>query len=280
MPMPHSFDPQFHVDETRCIACGLCVEDCVSGVLAIQDGKAAMSANSGFGCVGCQHCLAVCPVGAVSVMGVNPDDVTTAKEPALDPAALDLFVRRRRSIRKFSKEPVTPELLDRILAGIGYAPTGVNSMMRHFTVIRDPEVMNRFRKKCAELLISKGNELAPEWRWFVDAAQEVLQGGRDAMFRGAPHIIFATVPKEAPCGLQDCLIALSYFDILAQANGVGTTWAGIAYWMLSSVPEMRAILGIPGDHVIGYALLFGMPAISYPRAVRRTIENVRFIDAI
>ncbi|MDL2321736.1 nitroreductase family protein [Desulfosarcina sp. OttesenSCG-928-B08] len=280
MPMPHSFDLQFHVDESRCIACGVCVEDCVAEVLVIQDGKAAMSAEGRFECIGCQHCFAVCPVGAVSVMGLNPDAAISATEPAVDPDALDLFVRRRRSIRKFSREPVPPELLDRILSGVGYAPTGVNSLMRHFTVIRDPEVMNRFREKCADVLVAKGSALEPEWQWLADAAEDVLKGGRDAMFRGAPHIICATVPQEAPCGREDCLIALSYFDILAQANGVGTTWAGIAYWMISSVPEIRAILGIPEDHVIGYALLFGMPAISYPRTVQRTIENVRFIDAI
>lgn len=280
MPQPHSFDPQFRVDESLCISCGKCTRDCVAEVLAIRDGKVTMTSGGRFACIGCQHCMAVCPVAAISIMGVNPDDAISATEPAIDPAALDLCVRRRRSIRKFSKKPVAPELLDRILAGVGYAPTGVNSLMRHFTVIRDPDVMDRFRKKSAELLISKSDTLAPEWRWFADAAAGVLKGGKDAMFRGAPHIIFATAPKEAPCGREDCLIALSYFDILAQANGVGTTWGGIAHWMLSTIPEMRAMLGIPEDHVIGYALLFGMPAISYPRTVRRTTENVRFLDVI
>jgi len=60
---------------------------------------------------------------------------------------------------------------------------------------------------------------------------------------------------------------LSYFEIFAQAQGVGTLWAGVGKWMITLVlPELRATLGIPEDHVIGYAMAFGKPMVTYVRA--------------
>jgi len=91
----------------------------------------------------------------------------------------------------------------------------------------------------------------------------------DVLFRGAPHLIVASVPAGVATPLPDCLIALSSFELLAQAHGLGTLWDGLAtYAMRDLVPEARHTLGLPDDHLFGYAMLFGYPAVTYARTVQ------------
>ena len=74
-----------------------------------------------------------------------------------------------------------------------------------------------------------------------------------------------TVPTPEP----DCLIALSYFELFAQANGVGTVWNGLAKWAINDLlPETRHLLGIPDDHIFGYAMVFGYPDVHFTRTVQ------------
>lgn len=42
-------------------------------------------------------------------------------------------------------------------------------------------------------------------------------------------------------------------------------------------PEIRATLRIPDDHAIGYALLFGHPAVQYHRPVKRGAARVNML---
>jgi len=49
------------VKESRCIACGLCIEKCDVDAITMQD-KAFINHDI---CVGCAGCIAVCPVGAI-----------------------------------------------------------------------------------------------------------------------------------------------------------------------------------------------------------------------
>ena len=51
------------IEQSLCIGCAKCVKDCVSGVLHIDQGKAAVRES----CMQCGHCVAVCPVKAVSI---------------------------------------------------------------------------------------------------------------------------------------------------------------------------------------------------------------------
>ena len=61
----------FLLDKNKCTKCGRCINTCSGMVLAFgPDGYPEMKAFERFGwrgCWKCQHCLAVCPQGAISI---------------------------------------------------------------------------------------------------------------------------------------------------------------------------------------------------------------------
>jgi len=53
------------LDRKRCVGCGLCVEICPQGALAMDEGKAMIVDLDG--CMECGACANNCPSGAVAV---------------------------------------------------------------------------------------------------------------------------------------------------------------------------------------------------------------------
>lgn len=269
---------RFIVDPDKCVACGMCVLDCPAHIIAIERGLARIAPDKDEDCIRCQHCLAVCPYGAVSVAGHAPE--ASQGVGKFDPAPLDNLIRARRSVRQFAPGGVDPDLVKRILDTVAYAPTGVNIRHRRFTVILDTAVMDAFRDRTARALVDNAALVPEESSWLVDIAREWLEEGVDRLCRGAPHMIVVTAGPEGVCKEADCLIALSYFDLYAQANGVGTTWCGMVAAILRFFPESRKWLGIPDDHVIGYAMLFGPAGVHYPRTAQHEPEDVVFVEKL
>jgi thioredoxin reductase/ferredoxin len=71
-----------HIDATKCIGCGACVEVCPEGdVLAVIGGKAGIV--NGHKCIGHGLCAEVCPVGAITIVMASPS--VGADMPTLTP---------------------------------------------------------------------------------------------------------------------------------------------------------------------------------------------------
>ena len=265
-------------DLAACIGCGKCSGDCAPGIISMDGGKPRIQPDVAERCIVCQHCLAICPVGAVSVNGLKPAVSSGVGRGDFD--ALEAQIKRRRSIRAFSSEPVDRATLDELLAVTAYAPTGSNVRERRFAVVLDPAVMAELRDRTARILVEKAETLPEDVSWLVGAARVWLDEGRDVIFRTAPHLIVVSVGPGASCPAEDAVIALTHFDLLAQSRGIGTTWCGMFYRVLRYVPEARDWLGIPADYDIGYAMLFGRSAVSYARTAQYAPENVAIIDKL
>lgn len=94
--------------------------------------------------------------------------------------------------------------------------------------------------------------------------------GRDIIFRNAPHLLIVSAPQSSATPDADLLIAMSYFELLAASMGIGTLWNAMIRWAFSVIKDdMHQRLSIPDDHVKGYTLLFGRPAVQYHRTVQR-----------
>ncbi len=273
-----AFTSGFSVDSATCTACGACAKDCPAGIIEIKDKCATIAPENDAECLGCQHCLAICPAGAVSVAGCRPEHSPAIKP--FDPASLDNLIRARRSVRRFAPGGVSQETFHRILDAVANAPTGVNIRHRRFTAILDPKVMDEFRDRVAKTVVADAGRLPEETAWMADMAKSWVERGVDEICRGAPHLLVVSAGPEGACKVPDCLIALSYFDLYAQANGIGTTWCGIVDTVLRVYPEIRKWLGIPDDHELGYAMLFGPAGVHYARTGQHAPEDVFVVDRL
>jgi nitroreductase/NAD-dependent dihydropyrimidine dehydrogenase PreA subunit len=261
----------FEVAEEKCSACGQCIADCPAHILEMVQGYPRLAPDREASCYRCQHCFAVCPTGAVSILGVRPEHSENLAGGRPDPLELETLVRGRRSVRRYLDENLEPALMQRLLEAAWQAPTGRNARQVLLTVVDDRAKLARLRAEVVggiSRLVREG-ALPEEMSRFGEFARLWEEEGVDILFRGAPHLLLASAPAEVATPMPDCLIAMTTFDLLAQAHGVGTLWDGLATWAIQKlVPESRTTLGIPADHVIGYVLLFGKPAVRYARTVQ------------
>ena len=265
------------INEERCLRCGLCVKDCSAGCLTVNgDGIPVWRENPDRGCMGCQHCMTVCPVGAFSFGGVDPDTLPDAV--CADPEDLLVMIRSRRSVRSYREEDVPQEKLDRIREMLSYTPTGGNLDNLHFTLIGSHEKMDEIRRTTYAAIAG----LTPDspmyhMKAFMEREQEK---GWDIAYRGAPAMIACAVNRDkvAPgCDIVDPIIALTYFELFADSLGLGTLWDDFATMLANSIPELYEKLEIPDEYSLSFILVFGIPAHPYKRAAKKDAHSIRLL---
>jgi nitroreductase len=140
------------------------------------------------------------------------------------------LILQRRSIRKYSSEPVPREVKEKILEAGRQAPSAVNFQPWHFIVVDDPELK--------ESLASTGR-----FRPFIRDCAFVVVG------------VFKSLnPIAKRWGQVDTVIALQSMVLAAQVQqGVGSCWIGD----LSG--DLKELLGIPGGAEIVAMVSFGIP---------------------
>jgi nitroreductase/NAD-dependent dihydropyrimidine dehydrogenase PreA subunit len=263
---------QFGVDEELCISCGECAKDCPFQLIEMKNDVPTLAKENEANCVQCQHCLAVCSTGALTILGKNPADSIPLTGSEVPAQQLAILMKGRRSVRRYKQEPVSPAEIAFLLDTVGYAPTGVNNRQVLLTVVDDPAIMDSLRRKTYAALkkICDNGGFPDGMDYLKGYVLDALETGRDNLFRGAPHLLIASAPTTAPTPEADCFIALSYFELLAASMGLGTVWSGLAKWTLTAItPEILAGLGVPASHQVGYMMVFGRPDVVYRRTVQR-----------
>lgn len=272
---------QFSIDQQKCTRCGQCVSDCVARIIEMRDGYPVIAPENESSCIECQHCLAVCPTGAVSILGNSAEDSMPLAGNLADPENVETLIKGRRSVRQYRDENLPPELMQKLFDVVAYAPTGVNFRQVLFTVVDDKNIMEKLRRTTMEGLskLQREGKLPPGREYFNDCVRAWEEEGIDTIYRGAPHLVIATAPKDCPTPEADCLIALSYFELYAQSLGVGTVWNGLGKWTFAELlPELCDKLGIPEDHMLGYVMAFGLPEVHYHRTVQRGPARVSCVS--
>ena len=217
----------FVVDEQNCTRCGECVTDCPARIISMADGGfPVITPEKEAACYRCQHCLAICPTGAVSILGLKPAASRPLQGNFPAPEQLETLIKGRRAVRRYREENLEPELLQYLLEVAWHAPTGVNSRQVHFTVVDDRAKLALLRDEVMTGLsrLVRDNALPEGMGFYADFVRMWEEEQIDVIFRGAPHLLIASVPQQVPSPMPDCLIALSYFELFAQCNGVGTVW--------------------------------------------------------
>ena len=253
---------KFEADRDKCVHCGMCIKECLSGCLEFNSENIPQLTDKSR-CISCQHCFAVCPTGAVifdgkkaeNAEGVNYDNILS-------------LIKSRRSIRQYKQESLSEEKLTKLKEMLSYIPTGCNSHALQFSIVETKDAMDKIRSITTEKLLKSLSykALAPIFNKF-SKHKDALKNGDDVIYRGAPHIIVVSSPITAPCASVDPIIALSYIELYAQHLGIGTCWCGYAQMCIKLFPEISEMLKIPEGYTPVYAMLLGEPDVKYQRTI-------------
>ncbi|PHR29831.1 MAG: nitroreductase [Desulfotalea sp.] len=268
----------FTINEETCISCGQCASDCPAMIISMDTNLPQIAEDLAQYCIACLHCVAVCSEGAVSILGYGPEDgITLDTATVAGPEAVELLIKKRRSVRNYQDENVDPELTERLVAVASHAPSAHNDRALLYTLVDDKGIIYDLRDEAfagLEQLIDAGN-LPEGMEMFVDIMAAWKISGKDILFRGAPHLLIVSADRDCAAPLQDAIIALTTFELYAQANGIGTIWNGLATLVISElVPSLKQRLGIPENHEIGYTMGFGLPALNYQRTIARKAPRI------
>ena len=99
------------VDHERCNRCGVCSDVCTAAIINTRtEGVPSIDDASADACIECGHCEAFCPSQAL-ILNLRPHERVAIPRGAgsVAASALDLYVQKRRSVRKFTSTPVPQE---------------------------------------------------------------------------------------------------------------------------------------------------------------------------
>lgn len=175
------------------------------------------------------------------------DYATIGKKEGSDAFMKEIF--SRRSIRRFTPEPVTEQEVEKLLRAAMNAPSACNEQPWEFVVIRDSRVMQEIRK----LHIYFGP---------LDTADCAV-------------VVCGDTEKEIAPGfwVQDCSAAMENLLLETEHLGLGAVWMGV-YPLEARVAAVKEILGLPEKVIpLGIAAV-GRPAARVEPADRYRPERI------
>ena len=242
------------VNEEKCVGCELCVKDCPSSYLYIENGKA--HTNTG-GCLECGHCYAICPQGAITMTGYDFPEEAAVPMTEIPSDTLLSAMKSRRTVRQFTDQAVEQEKIDKILEAGRYSPTGGNSQNVSYTILGSKQ--DEAEAICVDLF-RKGPSLPRRFKAFAE--RFIITD--NFFFKGAPLVILVSSRSSVDAGL-----ASSYMEIMAESLGLGVLYSGFFVMCSMLSRKLRKLIGLPRGHKVVTCMVIGYPAVKYQRIVPR-----------
>lgn len=182
----------------------------------------------------------------------------------------------RRSIRRFTPQPVTPEALELVLQCGLYAASGGNHQVARFTVLTDREKLDAL----AALVRGEFLKMEPQQGQYQNTA--ILNARNhpnyDFSFH-APALVMVTAPRGWPNGMADCASALQNMQVAAFSLGLGACWVNQLHWLTENA-TLRAHLATygleEGEEIYG-SMALGHPSVPPPPAAPRKAGRITWI---
>ena len=149
------------------------------------------------------------------------------------------ILKKRKSIRKYTDEIVSEEMIEQIIEASKLAPSGRNKKPVKLIVVRDKETLEYLSNTR-----SHGSQL----------------------LAGANAAIVVTGDSElSDTWIEDCSIAMIIMQLRATELGIGNCWVQVRGRMLEETNEVtedliKTKLDIPDNFSVECMLALGMPA--------------------
>jgi nitroreductase/NAD-dependent dihydropyrimidine dehydrogenase PreA subunit len=242
------------LDQSLCLRCGQCTFVCPNRILQRETSHDYPTCFAGGEelCIGCYHCVAACPCGALTVGGIGQNDcLEYDKNVAIRFEHIAHLARKRRSIRRYADKPLDDRVIEQLLDVARWSPTAKNGLPIKWVIVNNAKKVKELAGMVMECMKKHSG---------TERMVDVWNSGGDPVFRGAPCVIGAyTDDATALWSPIDTAIAVGTLDLCATAMRLGTCWAGIFVRAAQSAdkPAINEWLGLKESETIHGGLMFG-----------------------
>lgn len=264
------------VNTDKCIGCTLCKQDCIVSDIEMVDGKSYIRNKT---CIKCGHCIAICPVKAISCDDEKEyamDEVMEYEKEKfdIDPETLMNFMKFRRSVRLFKEDDVEEEKIQKIIEAGKYTQTASNIQDVSYVIVK--EKLQEVRKMVLETLNAMADKMLADEntkKQFITYAymwkqmyQDFLENpnGEDKLFFKAPVLLVVKANR-----MINGALAASKMELMVNALGLGTYFSGFLERALSVNPKIAELLKVEEGEQFVACMLIGYPRVKYKRTVPR-----------
>jgi len=170
-------------------------------------------------------------------------------------------IKSRRAIRSYEDKPVPESAIETILEAATYAPSAINIQPWKFTIVTSKSEMKKLSDIAKPALL---RTLPDVGNVALSALKKSLNDPLYNIFYNAPLLIFVAGAKGR-YDIYDCTMAAQNMMLAAYSLGIGSCWIGTAVG-LANEPKTKAELGVPEDHQVHSAIIFGYPKNGFPQA--------------
>lgn len=152
----------------------------------------------------------------------------------------------RRSVKKYTNEPVPTELVEEVVKAGMYAPSGMNMQSAKIIAVTNKEMRDRMSRINLEIIMGKNLKTS---------------SGHSDPFYGAPVVLVVLAKKDCFTRVYDGSLVMENMMIAAQSLGLGSCWIHRAKETFETEEgkQILAELGITeeyegiGNCILGYA---------------------------
>lgn len=182
-------------------------------------------------------------------------------------------IMTRRSTRKYLDQPVSQELLEKIIETGRFAPSGGNSQSNHFLVIQNKQIIARL-VKMVEKSFSQMEINENMYRSLQNSINLSKKGG-DAFCYNAPVLIIVANKKDYGNNQADCALALENMMLEANELDLGSCYINQLKWLNEDQKILSYLqsLGMNEDERVYGSLIVGYPDTNDGKPLRKVLPR-------
>jgi len=189
-------------------------------------------------------------------------------------------IKARRSVRKFTEQPVAKEDLALILEAGAYAPSGGNCQGTHFLVLQGREKIDELRMTVVNEF-AKLDEESDQYRGYAFAINRARNEGAGYDFTyGAPAFVVLANKKSYGNAMADCALAAENMFLQAAAMGIGSCYVNQVHWMTDNekVREVLQGMGMAEDEKVYLCISLGYSGMGEQPPLERFGNPVTWVE--
>ena len=206
-------------------------------------------------------------------------------------------IRTTFACREFTDQPVTDDVLYRLLDEARFAPSGGNRQGWKAVVVKDPEVRSQLGALCEPTMaiyLAQVRAGEAPWNTIVPSTVDAEAAARrPSGFSQLAQL--ATVPALVVVGVDLSVVAsfdskLPRIGVISGASVYPFVWSlllaarnaglggALTTFLAGNEPEAQALLGLPSHVAVAAMVPLGYPTRQLSRLTRRPVESFATID--